>query len=100
MPSAPTQAPEFNNWSVTNTQEEERDVTVVWQVMRASLLREQNIHLGILVYLFFTRREVKMVKINPLHSKISMQTLHTTLYTFPKVLTRRICLTIKSFLSW
>ena len=62
MPSAPTQAPQFSNWSVTNTQEEERDVTVVWQVMRASLFREQNINLGILVYLFFTRREVKTVK--------------------------------------
>ena len=62
MPSAPTQAPQFSNWSVTNTQEEERDVTVVWQVMRASLFTEQNIHLGILVYLFFTRREVKTVK--------------------------------------
>ena len=62
MPSAPTQAPQFSNWSVTNTQEEERDVTVVWQVMRASLFREQNIDLGILVYLFFTRREVKTVK--------------------------------------
>ena len=62
MPSAPTQAPQFSNWSVTNTEEEERDVTVVWQVMRASLFREQNIDLGILVYLFFTRREVKTVK--------------------------------------
>ena len=62
MPSAPTQAPQFSNWSVTNTQEEERDVTVVWQVMRASLFTEQNIQLGILVYLFFTRREVKTVK--------------------------------------
>ena len=29
-----------------------------------------------------------------------MHTLHTVLYTYPKVLTRRICLTIKSFLCW
>ncbi|RMX40167.1 hypothetical protein pdam_00016627, partial [Pocillopora damicornis] len=28
----PTQAPEFNNWSVTNTHGEKRDVTVVWQL--------------------------------------------------------------------
>ena len=35
--------------------------------------------------------------INPLHPNISMYILHTVLYTFPKVLTRRICLTIKSF---
>ena len=37
--------------------------------------------------------------INPLHPNISMQTLHTMLYTFLRVLTRRICLTITSFLS-
>ena len=36
---------------------------------------------------------------NPLHHNISMHILHTVLYTFPKVLTRRICLTIKIFLS-
>ena len=36
---------------------------------------------------------------NPLHSNISMYILHTALYTFPKVLTRRICLTIKSFFN-
>ena len=35
----------------------------------------------------------------PLHPNISMHILHTVLYTFPKVLTRRICLTIKSFFS-
>ena len=35
--------------------------------------------------------------LNPLHLHISMSILHTVLYTFPKVRTRRICLTIKSF---
>ena len=35
-----------------------------------------------------------------LHPNINMHILHTVLYTFPKVLTRRICLTIKSFFSW
>ena len=35
-----------------------------------------------------------------LHPNISMYILHTVLYTFSKVLTRRICLTIKSFFSW
>ena len=29
-----------------------------------------------------------------------MHLLHTSLYTFPKMLMRRICLTIKSFFSW
>ena len=36
----------------------------------------------------------------PLHSNISIHILHTVLLTFPRVLTRRICLTIKSFFSW
>ena len=37
---------------------------------------------------------------NPPHSDISIHILHTVLCTFTKVLTRRICLTIKSFFSW
>ena len=36
------------------------------------------------------------VSINPLHPKISMHILHTVFYTFPQVLTRRFCRTIKS----
>ena len=35
-----------------------------------------------------------------LHPNISIQILHTILYIFPKVLTRRICVTINSFFSW
>ena len=38
--------------------------------------------------------------LNPLHPKIGMHILHTVLYTFPKVQTRRICLAIKGFFSW
>ena len=34
-----------------------------------------------------------------LHPNISMHILHTDLYTFPRVLTRRICQTIKSLCS-
>ena len=37
---------------------------------------------------------------NPLHPNIGMHILLTIPYTIPKVLTRRICSTIKSFLSW
>ena len=36
---------------------------------------------------------------NPLHPNISMHILHTVLYTFLKVLTRRICLTIENSLN-
>ena len=35
--------------------------------------------------------------INPLQPNITMHILHTVIYPFPKVLTRRICLTIKNF---
>ena len=38
--------------------------------------------------------------ISPLHPNVSMHILHTDLCTFTKVLTRRICLTIKSVFSW
>ena len=38
--------------------------------------------------------------VNPSHTSISMNILHTVLCTFLKVLTRRICLPIKSFLPW
>ena len=37
--------------------------------------------------------------LNPLHPNISMHILHTFLYIFTGVMTRRICQTIKSFLS-
>ena len=36
--------------------------------------------------------------INPLHLNISMYILHTVLFTFPALLTKIICLSIKSFL--
>ena len=38
--------------------------------------------------------------LNPLLPNISIRILPTVLYTFLKVLTRRIYLTIKSFFSW
>ena len=39
-------------------------------------------------------------RFNPLRPNIGMHILHTVLYTFPKVLTRRICLLIKRLLPW
>ena len=41
-------------------------------------------------------RNWMLVTLNPLHPKISMYILHTPFYTFPKLLTRRICLPIKA----
>ena len=34
---------------------------------------------------------IQYEQVNPLHPNISMHILHTVLYTFPKLLTRRIC---------
>ena len=39
-------------------------------------------------------------KVNSLQLNIGRNILQTVLHTFPKVLTRRIYLTIKSFCSW
>ena len=39
-------------------------------------------------------------RFNTLHRKIRMHILDNVLYTFPRVLTGRICMIIKSFFSW
>ena len=38
--------------------------------------------------------------LNPLPPNNSMHTVYIVLYTFLKLLTRRLCLTVKSFFSW
>ena len=40
------------------------------------------------------------LSINPLHPKISMHTLHTVFCSTPKVLTKRICLSVLRIFSW
>ena len=47
-----------------------------------------------------TRGEHFEVAVNLLHPNISIHNLYTVFCTFGNVLTRRICLTIKSFFSW
>ena len=42
----------------------------------------------------FSVRNVLHDRLNPLHPNISMHSLHTVLWTLPRVLTRKICLTI------
>ena len=39
-------------------------------------------------------------RVNPFHPNISMHILHTVLFTFPKLLTKRIYLSIKRFFRW
>ena len=54
-----------------------------------------------LISMFIFAIETFMViSLNPLHPNIRLYILHTVLYTFPKKLTGRICLTIKNFFSW
>ena len=48
--------------------------------------------------LFFYRISLCLVK--PSHPNISMHILHTVLYTFPRILIRRICWEIKSLFGW
>ena len=49
---------------------------------------------------FKDRKEMNCTPFTFLHPNISMHILLNVLYKFPKVLTRRICLTIKHFFTW
>ena len=42
-------------------------------------------------------KESSVKALNPLHPNMSKVILHTVPHTFPKVLTRRICVTINRF---
>ena len=50
------------------------------------------------MWILFFKSCTHCFPVNPLQPNISMHILHTVLYTSPKMLTRRICLRIKSFL--
>ena len=43
---------------------------------------------------------ISSISVNSLNPNISMHILHTVLYSFHKMLTRRMCFTIKSFVSF
>ena len=77
--------------------------------LRYSMIDQRDLHL------FFSQSDAKLkpkavhilslmvthiISLNPLHPNISVHILHTVLHTYPKVLMRRICLTIKSLFSW
>ena len=89
-----------------------------WRSKQKNLLRRRKTSVGIrreLLTLFNTRvycQEMRfgnwsslfrcwiLLVLDPLHPNLSRHILHTVLYTFLKVQTKRICLTIKSLLSW
>ena len=90
----------------------------VWRSKQKSLLRRRKTSVGIrreLLTLFNARvycQEMRfgnwsslfrcwiLLVLDPLHPNLSRHILHTVFYTFLKVQTKRICLTIKSLLSW
>ena len=53
-----------------------------------------------LINVNFNTCKMLSIVIHPLHPTISMHILHTVLYTFPRLLRRRICLPIRSLSSW
>ena len=46
------------------------------------------------------KQDIFVELLNASNPSISVYILHTVLHTFPKVLTKKICLTIKSFSVW
>ena len=48
----------------------------------------------------YQTEEVAEMFLYPLHPNISIHILHTVICMFTEVLTRKICLAIKSFCSW
>ena len=52
------------------------------------------------LYLNVQKENKANVYVDPFHPSINEHILHTVLYTFPKMLTRRICLKVKSFFNW
>ena len=65
------------------------------------LLVLSTIHVFVVVFLAVSPcKKPRVLSVNPLHSNISMHILLSVLCTFPKMLIRRVCLKIKSILSW
>ena len=57
-------------------------------------------HISRLLEQFKHCQSTEIQTLNPLHPYINMHILCTILFTFPKVLTRRISLTIHRVLHW
>ena len=85
----------------------DREWNIVWSTLITSLLcRDPTpdlnaaVNLSLMLWSLVDFKWKQLAKMNPLHPNISMYFLHNVLYTFSKVLRRRICLTIKNFLTW
>ena len=60
----------------------------------------RNFHLNFTEMFFKLLKSIKYLFTLYTLKSLCIIILHTVLYTFPKVLTRRICLPIKSFFCW
>ena len=61
-------------------------------------MTSQLVHVLWMLYHRATEDLWQAWRFNPFPPNVIIHILHTVLYTFPRVLTRRICLLIKSFL--
>ena len=76
-----------------------QDLFVTEKVSLCSQVEQKGRTDGLLFSPFSTWSPLLAI-LNHFLPNISMNILHTTPQTFPRVLTRRICSTIKSFFSW
>ena len=63
-------------------------------------MQENTLYIIHCYIIFAINETITKLLYNPLHPNISMHILHTVQYTFPKVMTRRICATINSWWSF
>ena len=78
-----------------------RNILITWWLSRWqcwSSYVQQKQEICDLSYILNQKQEIISQTLQ--HPYISMHILQTVLYTFPKVLTRRICLSIKRFFGW
>ena len=104
------------NLSLQYLKKDDEKVMNKWKVDENKGMKHENMNLGILLVLapnHWSQNYEKYMKYSEenwsfhlgsemvicLHPNISMHILYIFLYTFPMVLARRICLTIKSFLN-
>ena len=104
------------NLSLQYLKKDDEKVMNKWKVDENKGMKHENMNLGILLVLapnHWSQNYEKYMKYSEengsfhlgsemvicLHPNISMHILYIFLYTFPMILVRRICLTIKSFLN-
>ena len=90
------------NWTHVHLHQPHLEWTALAQIQLHKTKTRKRTHLKKFHWIHKKGKSTKfdLSCINPFHPKISMHILQTVLYTFHKALTRRICLTVKSWFSW